>query len=614
MKKEHVFRLVLALGIFFLVYQFGIKPIFFNDNQTTKTNAQYWAGQLPKDSGTDYDVIVYGAEPQGISAALSSARLGARTLLISKDSDLGGIITDCMIPELELPAGQNGILLNSGILSELNKLLGRSFTGEKYLEVVKKLVSDEKNLKVLYNSAITGVTKSGVYLETLDLHTDKEDMKLSARMFIDASDDGALLDSCKVPYITGSEDLGLEKSFMPVGLNFEMTADSGVAIKQDELGKLVKSGEFYSRLNKYEVLYMHSRVDRLGVYFPDTGKVVISGLTVSDIDVTDTKDMEQAYKKEAEEARNLAAYLSENFSEFKGLSFSRAADSLRIVESRHYRGVSTLTVNNILDNKYPAETVAMGSYPVMIGKFASKGQFVAGKGIQYGISLGSLVPEKTSNLLMAGPRVSYTSLAASSAGTVGTSTAAGEAAGVAAVFCVARNENPANLNRENERFDEFKSMLGGTGMYLPNEAIKREFEDNWAYPAARQLLTLGLIGGGVKNDLKYDDPARQKDLAYILINGVYRLDRNAYTLDLDSRLRPYLSDSKLNYENTIKILGALYDFKGDTQTIYSKLCDQNRINQVMQLRLDESRGLTLSDVYYLGAYSIKSFTGKEIPE
>jgi hypothetical protein len=79
-------------------------------------------------------------------------------------------------------------------------------------------------------------------------------------------------------------------------------------------------------------------------------------------------------------------------------------------------------------------------------------------------------------------------------------------------------------------------------------------------------------------------------------------------------MRPYLKDTRLTYDDAVGMLGALYNIKGDTKTIYKKLCDQNRINEIMQLRLDESRALSLGDVYYLGAYSIKSFTGKEIPD
>lgn len=38
---------------------------------------------------TDYDVIVVGSDPEGIAAALSAARNGMKTLLLSKDATPG---------------------------------------------------------------------------------------------------------------------------------------------------------------------------------------------------------------------------------------------------------------------------------------------------------------------------------------------------------------------------------------------------------------------------------------------------------------------------------------------------------------------------------------------
>jgi hypothetical protein len=34
----------------------------------------------------------------------------------------------------------------------------------------------------------------------------------------------------------------------------------------------------------------------------------------------------------------------------------------------------------------------------------------------------------------------------------------------------------------------------------------------------------------------------------------------------------------------------------------------------MQLRMKERKVLSMEDVYYLGAYSIRSYTGREIPD
>ena len=41
----------------------------------------------------DYDVIVVGGDPEGVCAAVSSARNGLKTLLIEDDEALGGLMT-----------------------------------------------------------------------------------------------------------------------------------------------------------------------------------------------------------------------------------------------------------------------------------------------------------------------------------------------------------------------------------------------------------------------------------------------------------------------------------------------------------------------------------------
>ncbi len=124
MDKEKVFRVVLVAALVFMIYQFGFRPIFSRGDRDIKADRKYWSELLPDEEGPVYDVIVYGAEPQGIAAAVSSARLGARTLLISEDYDMGGIISRCLIPELEAPLDGNGKMLNAGILAEIQKKTG----------------------------------------------------------------------------------------------------------------------------------------------------------------------------------------------------------------------------------------------------------------------------------------------------------------------------------------------------------------------------------------------------------------------------------------------------------------------------------------------------------
>jgi hypothetical protein len=614
MKKETVFRAVLAAAIFFLVYQFGVKPILNNSGRNHATVLQDWSVQLEQGRSADYDVIVFGAEPQGISAAISASRLGARTLLISEGMDAGGTVTGCLLPELEVPVSRDSRLLNGGILQEFYDKLDSGFSDSKYISTVNSMLGAEKNLRVLYNTSIQSINMTGMDIESLKLLSNGEAKVISGRIFIDASESGQLLDVCKVPYFTGSGDLNLPDSFVPVNLNFEMVPSDVDQEKVAVIKKLVNNKTtFYEGIKKYKPLNLHARLDELNLFFPGDGSVIFKGLQVSGVNVLAKGELDNAYVIAMKEAKNLAQYMTEHFKQFKGWKLSRTAPDLQVRESRHYSGKVVLTVNDVLDNKYFEDTVAMGSYPVLSGKFTNNGAYITGKPSQYGIPLGCLVPVKITNLLMAGPHISYSSLAATSAGTMGTSIATGEAAGAAAVFCLIKNESPAFLENKRENLDELREILTAQKMYLPNQKIANRNEGNWSYPDARQLISLGLVAGGANNNLRFNTPAKQEDLAFVLLNGIYRLDKESYSLEMDVRIRPFITGDVLTYDNAVKMLGALYEIAGDTDAVYKKLCEQRRINDVMQLRMKDRKPLSMDDVYYLGAHSIRSYTGKDIP-
>ena len=615
MKKDTVFRAVLAAAIFFLVYQFGVKPFLNNSNKNHTIVLQNWSVQLEQRSSTDYDVIVFGAEPQGISAAISAARLGARTLLISEGKDVGGTVAACLLPELEVPVSQDRRLLNGGILQELYDKLGSGFSGTKYISTVNNMLGAEKKLSVLYNTSIQGINMAGKNIESLKLLSMGEAKVISGRIFIDASESGQLLDACNVPYFVGSGDLNLPDSFVPVSLNFKMVPSDGDKNMVAEVRKLVNSkAKFYEGIKKYEPVNLHTRLDELELFFPGDGSVIVKGLQVSGVNVLTENELKSAYGIALKEAKNLAQFMTVQFKQFNGWKLSMAAPRLQVRESRHYTGKVILAVNDVLDNRYFDDTIAMGSYPVLAGKFTDNGAYITGKPYQYGIPLGCLVPVKTTNLLMAGPHISYSSLVATSAGTMGTSIATGEAAGAAAVFCLVKNESPAFLENKRENLEELRAVLTAQKMYLPNHKITNRNEGNWSYPDARQLISLGLIAGGTSNNFRFNTPAKQEDLAFILLNGIYRLDAGSYSLDLDARIRPWITKDALTYVKMVKMLGALYGIEGGTDAVYKELCEQRRINDVMQLRMKDRKPLTMDDVYYLGAYNIRSYTGKDIPD
>ena len=613
MNKDKIFRAVMIASLVFLTYQFGLRPIFVKDRNVIKADRQYWSELLPKDDSHDYDVIVYGSEPQGIAAAVSSARLGASTLLISEDYDMGGNISHCLIPELEIPLDKVNKKLNGGIMEELSNKTGEYFSPEQYIAAVNELLQSEDNLRIIAGSSVTGVSMTGNRIDSVAVRSKDGLMDISARMYIDTSDEGMLLDFCGVPYFKGSEDLNLESSYIPVSLNFEM-AKAESAEPAGKAGKVVIGDELTGYVPKSRKVSLENPV----IYFMSDNKAIVSGLQVTGVDTLDSGEMKEAYELAAGEAENLSKYLAQTFVELKDYKLSRTAQKLRVKESKHYKGRYVLTVKDIMDGRYFADTAAMGSYPVMISKLAVKGSYIAGKADRYSIPLRCLVPDGVLNLLMAGPRISYSSLASSSAGTIGTSIATGEAAGAAAVLCAARNESPMFLVEGHEYFKEFGATLKEKDMYLPDKTSSYKYKNNWAYESYQQLVSLGLLAGGADNDMKADGHAAQKDLAYILINGIYRLDKDSYTEHLHERLKPFINNDSLTFDSLVSILGALYGLEGEPDAVYQKLCEQQRVNGVFSDKLGKLKTnaevITMDMVYYIGAYSIRSFTGKDVSD
>ena len=96
----------------------------------------------------DYDVIVIGGGPAGMSAGLESAKNGAKTLIIERKPFLGGILKQCI---------HNGFGLH---------YFKEEFTGPEYADKFIKLVKKQKNLKIMLNTFVTKIEGKSVEVTT----------------------------------------------------------------------------------------------------------------------------------------------------------------------------------------------------------------------------------------------------------------------------------------------------------------------------------------------------------------------------------------------------------------------------------------------------------------
>ena len=144
------------------------------------------------DGQEGYDVIVVGGDPEGVAAALSSARNGLRTLLIEDDSALGGLMTLGQLNFLDMSHGPKRELLTRGIFEEFYEALGNAFDVEEAKEWFLTKTKQEKNLTVLLDTEVTAPIMEDRTIRGVRVKENGVEKEYLALQLIDATVDADL--------------------------------------------------------------------------------------------------------------------------------------------------------------------------------------------------------------------------------------------------------------------------------------------------------------------------------------------------------------------------------------------------------------------------------------
>lgn len=176
---------------------------------------------LPRLLAEETAVLVYGATPAGIAAALAAARDGDRVLLVEPSERIGGMFTSGSPGgEIRTAAGI------TGCYREFTKLVERQYSddpvavaashhGTRFepkvaLGVLEGMLAREPNITVWRSRPLFNVRRSAEGETSaigMAAFLDEQDrtVTVSADVFIDASYEGDLMAAAKVPYRVGTE-------------------------------------------------------------------------------------------------------------------------------------------------------------------------------------------------------------------------------------------------------------------------------------------------------------------------------------------------------------------------------------------------------------------------
>lgn len=155
-----------------------------------------------------YDVLVYGATPSGIMAAIGASRVGARVLLLEQTRHVGGLNTSGLnrseTEHMEREATFGGLCATFfGRIVRRYPMDGKVYTWEsKFAEEVLLDLLGKAGVAIRYGAWLASVVKERGRIRAITLENGDS---FGASVFIDASYEGDLMAAAGVPYTIGRE-------------------------------------------------------------------------------------------------------------------------------------------------------------------------------------------------------------------------------------------------------------------------------------------------------------------------------------------------------------------------------------------------------------------------
>lgn len=385
-----------------------------------------------------YDVVVAGAGPAGIAAALSSARAGARVLLIESNGCLGGVWTAgllCWILDADKPGIMRELFEKVEKAGAKSERRGSSKAWCYDPEVMKLLLEDlalEAGITVQLHTRVVAAITEGGHLEAILTESISGRQAWKAHTFIDCSGNGDLAQQAGCGFDLGHPETGdlqpASMTMLVTGLQYEAVepfVGGGKHEPKIRLANAMKQGGIDP---SYCMPVMFHIYDDLYGLIPNHQY----GVTVDD-----AANLTRATIEARRECHAVVNALRSLGAPWHHMRVVATTEHLGIREGRRIHGQYTVTVDDMFAGKRHPDAVCEVTFGLDVHNTKrdnyEHSQVNKQKIQPYDIPLRSLVSRDIDNLLMAGRCISGDFFAHSSYRVTGNSVAMGEAAGLEAV-------------------------------------------------------------------------------------------------------------------------------------------------------------------------------------
>lgn len=438
------------------------------------------------------DVLVIGAGPAGIGAAVCSARNGAKTLVFDQHGCVGGQATVGLVgPFMTSYDARDECMIIRGVFEEIVQRMvalggaidpaevpaqhpwsgfykiGHAHVGPFDQESLKLVATDmllESGAELLLHTHFIDVLMEGGNIAGVVIANKSGMSVIRAKVIIDCSGDGDVAVRAGVGYELGNKADG---NIQPATLFFRVgnvdTPRLAAHIQQhvDEIKPFF--GPFSWLIRERAAEWDIPRGEVCLFEGPRPGEYRLNVTRILDIDGTNAEDLTKAEIEGLHQAHRVFAFLKKHAAGFENAVFLDTADTIGIRETRHIDGLYRLSAEDVKACKVSENDIAVLATNMDTHNKNDPGgtYHTHTNGPYFGVPYQCLVPKGVDNLLVAGRSISSDAVAGSAIRMIPCCMVFGQAAGTAAAMAVREGLAPAQVN-----VAKLRALLRAQGAYL----------------------------------------------------------------------------------------------------------------------------------------------------
>ncbi|MGJ4851999.1 FAD-dependent oxidoreductase [Bacillota bacterium Meth-B3] len=441
----------------------------------------------------EVDVLVMGAGPAGICAAVAAARGGAKTMVIEQCGAVGGAATTGLVgPFMTSFDSKNEKMVIRGMFKEVVDRMvalggaidpadipgehpksgfykiGHANVGPFDHECFKTVTTGmilESGAELLLHTQFVDVLTEGGSISGVVIANKSGLSVVRARLVIDCTGDADVAARSGVGFDLGNVQDG---NIQPATLFFRVynvDTERMAAHIREHADEIIPFYGPYSWLIR-EKQQEWGDVPRAEVCLFEgvvPGEFRLNVTRILDVDGTNAEDLTRAEIEGLRQAHKVFDFLKKYAAGFENARFMGTAGAIGIRETRHIEGAVRLTAEDVNACRVPEDSIAvMATCMDTHNKSNPGGTFYPlTNGPFFGVPYGCLVPKGVDNLLVAGRSISADSVAASATRMIPCCMVFGQAAGAAAVIALRDGVAPAVVDVK-----KLLSALREQGVYL----------------------------------------------------------------------------------------------------------------------------------------------------